>query len=49
VVNVENVTGAHILEKPEEIRAYEEVWDAIQAKAVSPADSRAIMRTYALR
>ena len=49
VVNVENVTGAHVLEKPEEMRAYEEVWHAIQAKAVSPADSRAIMRTYALR
>jgi len=49
VVNVENVTGAHVLEKPEEIRAYEEVWHAIQAKAASPADSRAIMRTYALR
>ena len=49
VVNVEDVTGAHVLERPEEIRAYEEVWDAIQAKAVSPADSRAIMRTYALR
>jgi transcriptional regulator with XRE-family HTH domain len=49
VVNVENIIGSHALEKPEEIRAYEEVWDAIQAKAVSPADSRAIMRTYALR
>ena len=49
VVNVEDVTGAHVLEKPDEIRAYEQVWDAIQAKAVSPADSRAIMRTYALR
>lgn len=48
-VNLENATGAHLLEKPEEIRLYEEVWDAIQAKAVSPADSRAIMRTYALR
>ena len=49
VVNVENVTGAHALEKPEEIRSYEDVWSAIQAKAVSPADSRAIMRTYSLR
>lgn len=49
VVNVENITGAHALEKPEEIRSYEDVWNAIQAKAVSPADSRAIMRTYALR
>ena len=49
VVNVENITGAHALEKPEEIQSYEEVWNAIQAKAVSPADSRAIMRTYTLR
>jgi len=49
VVNVENFMGALALEKPEEAQAYEEVWNAIQAKAVSPADSRAIMRTYALR
>lgn len=49
VVNVENHTGAHALEKPEEIRTYEEIWGAIQAKAVSPDDSRAVMRTYALR
>lgn len=49
VVNVENHTGAHAFEKPEEIQAYEEIWGAIQAKAVSPDDSRAVMRTYALR
>jgi transcriptional regulator with XRE-family HTH domain len=49
VVNVENIIGAHALERPEEIRSYDDVWDAIQASAVSPADSRAIMRTYALR
>lgn len=49
VVNVENATGAHLLEKPHEIQAYEEIWGAIQAKAVSPDDSRAVMRTYALR
>lgn len=49
VVNVENVMGALALEKPEDTRSYEEVWSAIQAKAASPADSRAIMRTYALR
>jgi len=49
VVNVENVMGALALEKPDETQSYEEVWNAIQAKAVSPADSRAIMRTYALR
>jgi transcriptional regulator with XRE-family HTH domain len=49
VVDVENVMGSLALEKPEEIQAYEEVWGAIQAKAVSPADSRAVMKTYALR
>lgn len=49
VVNVENVMGALALEKPEDTRSYEEVWNAIQAKAASPSDSRAIMRTYALR
>jgi len=49
VVNVENVMGSLALEKPEEIRSYEEVWGAIQAKAVSPGDSRAVMRTYSLR
>lgn len=49
VVNVENVMGSLALEKPEEIRAYEEVWGAIQARAVSPGDARAVMRTYALR
>jgi hypothetical protein len=48
-VHIENITWSHALEAPEDIRAYEQVWDAIQAKAVSPADSRAIMRTYALR
>ncbi len=49
VINVENVMGALALEKPEEIRAYDEVWGAIQAKAIPPDDSRAVMRTYALR
>jgi transcriptional regulator with XRE-family HTH domain len=49
VVNVENVMGSLALEKPEEIRKYEDVWGAIQAKAVSPGDSRAVMRTYSLR
>jgi hypothetical protein len=49
VVNVENHTGSHMLERPEDLQAYEEIWGAIQAKAVSPDDSRAVMRTYALR
>ncbi|MGH3247566.1 MAG: helix-turn-helix domain-containing protein [Trebonia sp.] len=49
VVNVENVLGALAMEHPEEIRAYEEVWSALQARAVSPDDSRAVIKTYALR
>ncbi|MGH3169030.1 MAG: helix-turn-helix domain-containing protein [Trebonia sp.] len=49
VVNVENVLGALAMEQPEEIRAYEEVWSALQARAVSPDDSRAIIKTYSLR
>jgi transcriptional regulator with XRE-family HTH domain len=49
VVNVENVLGALAMEQPEELRAYEEVWSALQARAVSPDDSRAVMKTYALR
>ena len=49
VVNVENITGSLTLEQPEELRAYEEVWGAIQARAASPDDSRAVMKTYALR
>jgi hypothetical protein len=49
VVNVENVLGALAMEQPEEIRSYEEVWSALQARAVSPDDSRAVIKTYALR
>ena len=49
VVHVENITGSLALERPEELQAYEEVWGAIQAKAASPDDSRAVMKTYALR
>jgi transcriptional regulator with XRE-family HTH domain len=49
VVNVENIMGALALEQPEEIRAYEEVWGTLQAGAVSPDDSRAVIKTYSLR
>jgi transcriptional regulator with XRE-family HTH domain len=49
VVNVENVLGALAMEQPEELRAYEEVWSALQARAASPDDSRAIIKTYSLR
>lgn len=49
VVNVENALGALAMEQPEEIRGYEEVWSALQARAVSPDDSRAMIKTYSLR
>jgi len=49
VVHLENATGSLALETPEELRAYEEFWDDIQAGAYSPDDSRAFLRTYALR
>jgi hypothetical protein len=49
VVNVENVLGALAMEQPEELRAYEEVWSALQAQAASPDDSRAVIKTYSLR
>ncbi|MQA85307.1 MAG: helix-turn-helix domain-containing protein [Streptosporangiales bacterium] len=49
VVNVENAMGALFLEKPEDLRTYEEIWNAVLAKALSPADSRAFLKTYSLR
>ena len=49
VVHLENATGSLALETPEELRAYEGFWDDIQASAYSPDDSRAFLRTYALR
>ena len=49
VVYLEHPTSSLFLETPEEIRAYEEFWDPIQSDAYSPEDSRAFLRTYALR
>ncbi len=49
VVNVENVTGSLALEKPQELREYSEAWNAIQALALSPVDSRTIINSFALR
>lgn len=49
VVHIENFTGALDLERPDELRRYEEAWAVLQAKALSPDDSRTMMRTYALR
>jgi hypothetical protein len=37
------------LEQPEELRRYDEIWGSLQARALSPEDSRVMMRSYALR
>ena len=49
IVHVEGTVSAVTLEKPEELRSYDEVWGMLQAKALSPEDSRVMMRSYALR
>lgn len=48
IVYVEGTMSGYILEKPEQIRAYEQIWGALQASALSPEDSRVMMRNYAL-
>ena len=45
IVNVENATGALILEEPAEIRVYDEIWSALQATALSPDDSQAFLKS----
>lgn len=45
VVNVENATGALFLEEPEELRIYEEIWGSLQARALSPGDSQAFLKS----
>jgi hypothetical protein len=49
VVHVESAMSALTLERPEELRRYDEVWGSLQARALSPEDSRVMMRSYALR
>jgi transcriptional regulator with XRE-family HTH domain len=49
VVYVEGIGSSLVEEKPEELRRYDEVWGMLQAKALSPEDSRVMMRSYALR
>ncbi len=49
VVYLEHPTSSLFLESAEDIRAYEEFWDAIQSDAYSPEDTRAFMRTFSLR
>jgi transcriptional regulator with XRE-family HTH domain len=45
VVNVENATGALFLEEPDELRVYEELWNTLQASALSADDSQAFLRS----
>lgn len=49
VVHLESAMTAITLERPEEIRRYDEIWGSLQARALSPEDSRVMMRSYALR
>jgi transcriptional regulator with XRE-family HTH domain len=49
VVHVEGIGNSLIVERPEDLRRYDEVWGMLQARALSPEDSRVMMRSYALR
>ena len=45
MVFADNLTGAAYLTKPSEVKAYEAVWEGIMRVALSPADSRKMIRT----
>lgn len=45
VVNVESATGTLFLEGHNELRVYEELWNALQASALSPDDSQAFLKS----
>ncbi len=45
VVNLENATGTLFLEEPEELRSYEEIWNTLQASALSADDSQAFIKS----
>ncbi|MBO0802171.1 MAG: helix-turn-helix domain-containing protein [Nocardiopsaceae bacterium] len=49
IVHLESAMNAITLERPEELRRYEEIWGSLQARALSPEDSQVMMRSYALR
>lgn len=49
VVHLESAMTANALERPEELRRYDEIWGALQARALSPEDSQVMMRSYVLR
>jgi transcriptional regulator with XRE-family HTH domain len=45
IVNVENATGALILEEPAELRVYDEIWSTLQASALSADDTQAFLKS----
>jgi transcriptional regulator with XRE-family HTH domain len=45
VVHLESATSGLFLEEPEEIWVYDEIWSTLLAKALSPDDSQAFLRT----
>ena len=49
IVHLESAMAAVNLEQPEELRRYDQIWGALQARALSPEDSRVLMQSYALR
>ena len=49
VVNVENATGALFLEEPAELRVYEELWNTLQANALSADDSQTFLKSTSFR
>jgi transcriptional regulator with XRE-family HTH domain len=49
VVNVENATGTLFLEEPGELRVYEELWNTLQASALSADDSQAFVKSTSFR
>lgn len=49
VVHLESAMAAITLEQPEQLRRYDEIWGSLQARALSPEDSRVMMRSYGLR
>ncbi|MGH3736783.1 MAG: helix-turn-helix domain-containing protein [Micromonosporaceae bacterium] len=46
VVHAENLTGGVFLSEPEEIDAYELIWNAVLEVALSPPESRALINDY---
>jgi hypothetical protein len=45
LVNAENAIGTLFLEEPAELRAYDEIWSALQASALSPDDTQTFLRS----